>query len=160
MDTDALPQSLVEDVRAGRVDLSSPATTLALMKLNAVAGLTGFFNADGSLKSVGIQCALCHSTVDDSFQAPGVPAGSIGQRLDGWANRDLNVGDCQFVPVPSRTGQAAGRRSAKGGGKSPYSNNIHYDHSSTLKTLEEIFGVEPLLGAAADPHTNDLSDLF
>jgi phosphatidylinositol-3-phosphatase len=49
---------------------------------------------------------------------------------------------------------------AKGGGKLPYSNNIHYDHSSTLKTLEEIFGVEPLLGAAADPHTNDLSDLF
>jgi phosphatidylinositol-3-phosphatase len=49
---------------------------------------------------------------------------------------------------------------AKGGGKRPYSNNIHYDHSSTLKTLEEIFGVEPLLGAAADPQTNDLSDLF
>lgn len=49
---------------------------------------------------------------------------------------------------------------AKGGGKSPYSNYIHYDHSSTLKTLEEIFGVEPLLGAAADRQTNDLSDLF
>jgi hypothetical protein len=92
VDTDALPQSLVEDVRAGRVDLNSPATTLALMKLNAVIGLTGFFNADGSLKSVGIQCALCHSTVDDSFQAPGVSAGSVGHRLDGWANRDLNVG--------------------------------------------------------------------
>src|SRR6516225_5924484 len=92
VDTDALPQSLVDDVRAGRVDLNSPATTLALMKLNAVIGLTGFFNADGSLKSVGIQCALCHSTVDDSFQAPGVSAGSVGRRLDGWANRDLNVG--------------------------------------------------------------------
>ena len=92
VDTDALPQSLVDDVRAGRVDLNSPATTLALMKLNAVIGLTGFFNADGSLKSVGIQCALCHSTVDDSFKAPGVSAGSVGHRLDGWANRDLNVG--------------------------------------------------------------------
>ena len=59
---------------------------LALLKLNAVVGVTGFFNPDGSLSSMGIQCALCHSTVDDSF-APG-----IGKRLDGWANRDLNVG--------------------------------------------------------------------
>jgi hypothetical protein len=49
---------------------------------------------------------------------------------------------------------------AKGGGKTAYSNNIHYDHSSTLKTLQEIFQVGPLLGAAADPETNDLSDLF
>jgi hypothetical protein len=92
VDADALPGSLVADVRAGRVDLNSPATTLALLKLNAVVGLTGFFNGDGSLKSVGIQCALCHSTVDNSFQAPGIPAGNIGRRLDGWANRDLNVG--------------------------------------------------------------------
>ena len=92
VDVDALPESLVSDVRARRVDLNSPATTLALLKLNAVVGITGFFNGDGSLKSVGIQCALCHSTVDDSFQAPGIPAGNIGHRLDGWANRDLNVG--------------------------------------------------------------------
>ncbi len=56
------------------------------MKLNAVIGITGFFNNDGTLKSIGIQCALCHSTVDNAF-APG-----IGHRLDGWANRDLNVG--------------------------------------------------------------------
>src|SRR5215813_1863472 len=92
VDADALPRSLVEDVRAGRVDLNSPATTLALLKLNAVVGVTGFLNANGSLKSMGIQCALCHSTVDNSFQAPGIPAGNIGRRLDGWANRDLNVG--------------------------------------------------------------------
>jgi hypothetical protein len=92
VDADALPQSLVADVRAGKVDLNSPATTLALLKLNAVVGVTGFFNPDGSLKSAGIQCALCHSTVDNSFQAPGIPAGNIGHRLDGWSNRDLNVG--------------------------------------------------------------------
>lgn len=49
---------------------------------------------------------------------------------------------------------------AKGGGHAPYENYTHYDHSSTLKTLEEIFGVTPLLGAAADPATQDLSDLF
>ena len=92
VDADALRQSLVEDVRAGRIDLNSPATTLTLLKLNALVGVTGFFNSDGGLKSMGIQCALCHSSVDNSFQAPGVPAGMIGHRLDGWANRDLNVG--------------------------------------------------------------------
>ncbi|MGE5171157.1 MAG: hypothetical protein ACM3JC_12410 [Rudaea sp.] len=68
------------------LDLDSPAGTLALLKANAVVGLTGFFNADGSLESVGIQCALCHSTVDNSV------AFGIGRRLDGWANHDLDVG--------------------------------------------------------------------
>jgi len=71
---------------AWRVDLEDPATTLALLKLNAVVGVTGHFDAQGKLNSMGVQCALCHSTVDDSF-APG-----IGHRLDGWPNRDLNVG--------------------------------------------------------------------
>lgn len=86
VDVKALPQSLRNQLKKGKVDLNDPAVTLALLKLNAVVGVTGFFNSDGSLSSIGIQCALCHSTVDDSF-APG-----IGRRLDGWANRDLNVG--------------------------------------------------------------------
>jgi hypothetical protein len=86
VDVNALPAALVNALQRGQVDLNSPATTLALLKLNAVVGLTGFFNDQGTLRSVGIQCALCHSTVDDSF-APG-----IGHRLDAWANRDLNVG--------------------------------------------------------------------
>src|SRR6476660_4492923 len=86
VDTDALPGSLVAQLKHGRVNLDDPATTLALLKLNAVVGVKGTFQADGSLKSVGITCALCHSTVDNSF------ASGIGQRLDGWANRDLNVG--------------------------------------------------------------------
>ena len=85
VDVAALPQSLVEDLRAGRVNLDDPATTVALLKLNAVVGVTGFFNGP-TLRSIGVQCALCHSTVDNSL-APG-----IGHRLDGWANRDLNVG--------------------------------------------------------------------
>src|SRR5213080_1172944 len=71
---------------AGQVDLNDPANTLALLKLNAVVGVTGFFDPQQRMTSLGIQCALCHSTVDNSF-APG-----IGQRLDGWPNRDLNVG--------------------------------------------------------------------
>src|ERR1051325_5014564 len=86
VDVQALPDSLQKALKKGQVNLDDPAVTLALLKLNAVVGVTGFFNSDGSLSSIGIQCALCHSTVDNSF-APG-----IGNRLDGWANRDLNVG--------------------------------------------------------------------
>ena len=86
VDADALPNSLKKQLAAGKVNLDDPATTIALLKLNAVVGVTAFANPDGSVKGMGIQCAFCHSTVDDSF-APG-----IGKRLDGWAARDLNVG--------------------------------------------------------------------
>ncbi|HXJ09873.1 MAG TPA: hypothetical protein VNH12_10225 [Burkholderiales bacterium] len=86
VDTAALPAALVAQIKAGKVDLDDPATTLALLKLNAVVGVTGKFDKAGRIQSMGIQCAFCHSTVDDSF-APG-----IGKRRDGWANRDLNVG--------------------------------------------------------------------
>jgi hypothetical protein len=86
VDSTALPQKLKNALRHGRVDLDSPATTLALLKLNSVVGLEGFFDRQGTLSSIGITCAVCHSTVDDSF-APG-----IGRRLDGWPARDLNVG--------------------------------------------------------------------
>ena len=85
VDVDALPQPLQSKLRRGEVNLNDPATTLALLQLNSVVGVTGFFTSN-RLTSVGIQCALCHSTVNDSL-APG-----IGSRLDGWANRDLNVG--------------------------------------------------------------------
>jgi cytochrome c peroxidase len=86
VDAGALPQDLIQQIKGGKVNLDDPATTLALLKANAVVGVTGFFDPQGKLRSMGIQCAICHSTVDDSV-APG-----IGQRLDGWANRDLNVG--------------------------------------------------------------------
>jgi hypothetical protein len=92
VDVNALPDDLIEQLKKGRVNLDDPATTLALLKLNAVVGVTGFFNppaqqkSKGVLQSLGIQCAFCHSTVDDSL------ASGIGRRLDGWTNRDLNVG--------------------------------------------------------------------
>jgi hypothetical protein len=86
VDVDALPNQIVQQIRRGTVDLDSPATTLLLLKLNSVVGLTGFFDPSGQLTSVGIQCALCHSSVNDSL------ASGIGSRLDGWANHDLNVG--------------------------------------------------------------------
>jgi len=87
VDVDALPADLVAAIKAGKVNMDDPASTVALLKANAVVGVTAFLNANGTARAVGIQCALCHSTVDDSF-APG-----IGHRLDGWPNRDLNVGE-------------------------------------------------------------------
>jgi hypothetical protein len=99
IDVDAIPASLRQQVAQGAVDLNDPAVTIALLKLNAVVGLTGMFDASGQLQSMGIQCAFCHSTVDDSNPAlcfgaivPNPGTGCIGHRLDGWSNRDLNVG--------------------------------------------------------------------
>ncbi|HEY6098303.1 MAG TPA: hypothetical protein VIW03_02670 [Anaeromyxobacter sp.] len=86
VDVEALPRPLQQKIAAGQVNLDDPATTVALLSLDSVVGVKGFFDGKGKLTSMGITCALCHSTVDDSF-APG-----IGHRLDGWANRDLNVG--------------------------------------------------------------------
>jgi hypothetical protein len=86
VDVDALSGDVLGALRSGRANLDDAATTLALLKANAVIGLTGFFNANGTLKSIGIQCALCHSTVDNSL------AFGIGHRLDGWSNHDLDIG--------------------------------------------------------------------
>ena len=86
VDVDAVPAPVAAALKAGQVDLDDPASTMVLLKANAVVGVTGHFDRSGTLTSIGVQCAFCHSTVDDSF-APG-----IGHRLDGWANRDLNVG--------------------------------------------------------------------
>ena len=86
VDVKALPRAVRRALRAGKVNLNSPATTLALLKLNAVVGIKAKFNRAGTLRSIGLTCAVCHSTVNNSF-GPGV-----GARLDGWPNRDLNVG--------------------------------------------------------------------
>jgi hypothetical protein len=86
VDAEALPASTLLAIRAGRVNLNDPAVTLALLDANAVVGLSARRGRDGGLVSIGIQCALCHSTVDDSVTS------GIGRRLDGWPNRDLNVG--------------------------------------------------------------------
>ncbi len=87
VDMDAVPANIAKGIKAGRVNLDDPASTLLLLKANAVVGVTGFFDSRGrTLTSIGVQCALCHSTVDNAF-LPGV-----GHRLDGWPNRDLNIG--------------------------------------------------------------------
>jgi len=86
VDEEALPVAVATAIQRGQVNLDDPATTLSLLKLDAVVGVKGHFDSAGRLASVGIQCALCHSTVDNAMTA------GIGRRQDGWANRDLNVG--------------------------------------------------------------------
>jgi hypothetical protein len=113
VDSEALPPSVIAALRAGQVNLDDPATTLALLKLNAVVGLTGKFDSNGQIQSIGIQCALCHSDVDNSF-APG-----IGKRLDGWANRDLNVGLIVSL-APNLT---------------PFTDLLHVDEATVKKVL-------------------------
>jgi hypothetical protein len=100
VDADALPAELVAQIKAGKVDLEDPATTLALLKLNAVVGVTGLFDGAGRMRSMGVQCSLCHSTVDDSF-APG-----IGKRLDGWANRGMKPSSGTTKPSSLRARSA------------------------------------------------------
>lgn len=117
VDAEVLPANVVADIQSGAVDLDDPATTLALLQLNSVVGVKGTFNENGSLKSIGITCAVCHSTVDDSF-APG-----IGKRLDGWPNRDLNVG-----AIISLTDNAQ-----------PIANMLHVDEA-TLRTVLGMWG--------------------
>jgi hypothetical protein len=85
VDVEALPAEVVAALQAGQVDLTDPAVTVELLRLNGVVGVKGTVEA-GQLTKVGVTCALCHSSVDNSF-APG-----IGKRLDGWANTELNVG--------------------------------------------------------------------
>lgn len=117
VDSEALPAEIVAAVQAGDVDLNDPGTTLALLKLNAVVGVKGTFNDKGEMTQIGITCAVCHSTVDDSF-APG-----IGKRLDGWPNRDLNVG-----AIISLTNNAE-----------PIANLLHVDEA-TLRSVLSAWG--------------------
>ena len=81
VDADVLPEGILQ-----KVDLKSPATTVALLKMNAVVGVQAVVDANNNITRLGVTCALCHSNVDNSL-APG-----IGRRMDGWANRDLNPG--------------------------------------------------------------------
>jgi hypothetical protein len=86
VDMDVIPAGVAASIKAGKVNLDDPNVTLTLLQLNAVVGVKGTFDNNKKLLTIGVTCASCHSTVDNAF-LPG-----IGHRLDGWANRDLNVG--------------------------------------------------------------------
>lgn len=136
VDAEALPASLVKGIQDGSVDLASPATTVALLKLDAVVGLKGTVvtvNGKDALTRVGVTCALCHSTVDNSF-APG-----IGKRLDGWANRDLNPG---AIIALSPALDAARKAVYLSWGKGKYDPRFNIDGLSKPLVIPPAFGLE------------------
>lgn len=137
VDADALPPGIL-----GTVDLDDPATTVALLSLNAVVGVMGTVE-NGELKEVGITCALCHSTVDDSV-APG-----IGHRLDGWPNRDLNPGAI-IALSPALTDAQRAAYSSWGAGY--YDPRFNIDGINDPVVLPPAFG---LAGVAAETYTGD-----
>ena len=135
VDSDALPEELLAAIAAGEVDLTDPATTVTLLKLNSVVGVVGKVeNIDGRdrLTSVGITCALCHSTVDDAI-APG-----IGQRLDGWPNLDLDPGAI-IAASPAVSEEAKAVYRSWGPGK--YDPRFNIDGLSTPLVLPPAFGL-------------------
>jgi mono/diheme cytochrome c family protein len=144
VDADALPQAVKDALAAGRVDLNSTATTVALLKLNAVVGLKGQVQTVGgrdTLVRVGVTCALCHSSVDDSF------ARGIGRRQDGWPNVDLDPGAIVALsPAVAENVKAVLR--TWGPGK--YDPRINFDGQSTPLVLPPAYG---LLGVDRETYT-------
>jgi mono/diheme cytochrome c family protein len=135
VDADAIPPDVAQAIKKGQVDLESPATTVTLLKLNAVVGLRGTIKTVGgkdTLVRLGITCALCHSTTDNSF-APG-----IGQRKDGWPNRDLNVGAI-IALSPAVTAPQKAVYNSWGPGK--YDPRFNIDGKNTPLVLPPAYGL-------------------
>src|SRR3954468_14106822 len=131
VDADAVPPGTLESA-----DLNSPATTVALLKLNAVVGLQGTvetINGKDTLTKVGITCALCHSTVNNSVQA------GIGQRLDGWPNLDLNVGAIVALS-PALTGPQKAVYNSWGPGK--YDARYNFDGQNDPAVIPPAYGLD------------------
>jgi mono/diheme cytochrome c family protein len=146
VDTDSLPPAVVQGIRSGTIDLKSPATTVALLKLNAVVGVRGTVttvNGRDELTRVGITCALCHSTVDNSF-APG-----IGKRLDGHPNHDLNPGAI-IALSPAVTPAQKAVYSSWGPGK--YDARYNQDGKNAPQVIPPAYG---LLGVQSITYTGD-----
>jgi mono/diheme cytochrome c family protein len=135
VDADAIPAEVAAEIKAGKVDLNDPATTVTLLKLNAVVGLKGTvtsINGKDNLTRLGITCALCHSTVDDSFSK------GIGHRKDGWPNRDLNVGAI-IALSPAITPAQKAIYNSWGPGK--YDPRFNLDGKSTPLVLPPAYGL-------------------
>lgn len=150
VDAEALPPAVVEDIRDGSVDLADPATTVALLKLDAVVGVRGTVETVGGvdrLRRVGITCALCHSTVDDSF-APG-----IGRRLDGWPNRDLNPG---AIVAMSPALDAANKAATNSWGRGKFDPRHNVDGLNKPVVIPPAYG---LAGLQRITYTGDDSEI-
>ena len=152
VDVEALPPAIIDALKAGKVDLNDPAVTLALLQLNAVVGVKGTFNEFKQLTKVGVTCALCHSSVDNSF------ATGIGQRLDGWANRDLNVG---AIVALSPALDAATKAEFMAWGPGRYDPRHHYFNGTSIVPLNspsvpiEIPAIYGLRGVGFETVTGD-----
>ena len=136
VDSEALPAAVVKGIQDGSIDLKSPATTVALLKMNAVVGVVGkveVVNGKDTLTHVGVTCALCHSTVDNSF-APG-----IGKRLDGWANRDLNPG---AIIALSPAVDAAVKQIYNSWGKGKYDPRFNLDGKNGPQVIPPAYGLQ------------------
>jgi len=150
VDAEALPAAVVQGIENGSISLTSPATTIALLKLDAVVGLKGTvetINGVDTLTRVGITCALCHSTVDDSF-APG-----IGKRLDGWPNRDLNPG---AIIALSPALDAATKAVYNSWGKGKYDPRFNFDGFNGPQVIPPAYGLK---GIHSITSTGDGSDI-
>jgi hypothetical protein len=146
VDTDSLPPALVQGIQNGSISLTSPATTVALLKLNAVVGLKGtvaMVNGQDVLTRVGITCALCHSSVDNSFSA------GIGKRLDGWPNHDLNVGAIIALSSALTPTQKAVYNSW---GKGKYDARYNFDGLNGPSLIPPAYGLK---GVASITYTGD-----
>jgi mono/diheme cytochrome c family protein len=135
VDADAIPPDVAQAIKNGQVDLHSPATTVTLLKLNAVVGLKGTVSTVGgkdTLVRLGITCALCHSTVDNSFSK------GIGHRNDGWPNRDLNVGAIIALSPAIPPAQKAVYNSW---GPGKYDPRTNHDGKSTPLVLPPAYGL-------------------
>jgi len=138
VDAEALPPAVVEGIKNGSISLKSPATTVALLKLNAVVGIKGTVESIGgkdTLTHVGVTCALCHSTVDNSF-APG-----IGKRLDGWPNRDLNPG---AIIALSPALPAATKAIYNSWGKGKYDPRFNQDGKNGPQVIPPAYGLKDI----------------
>ena len=150
VDAEALPAAVVQGIQGGTISLTSPATTIALLKLNAVVGVKGTvetINGVDTLTRVGTTCALCHSTVDNSF-APG-----IGKRLDGWANRDLNPG---AIIALSPAVPASAKAVYNSWGKGKYDPRFNLDGVNGPQVIPPAYG---LLGVHRITSTGDGDDV-
>ena len=150
VDAEALPAEVVEGIKNGKVSLDSPATTVALLKLNAVVGVKGEVESVAGvdrLRRVGVTCALCHSTVDNSF-APG-----IGKRLDGWPNRDLNPG---AIIALSPALDAQKKAAYNSWGKGKYDPRFNQDGVSHPVVIPPAYG---LAGVGKTTFTGDGNDI-
>jgi mono/diheme cytochrome c family protein len=127
VDADVLPPGILKTV-----DLKSAATTVALLKMNAIVGIQAQVDANNHITRLGVTCALCHSTVDDAVMA------GIGHRKDGWPNRDLNVGAI-IALSPALTAEQKAVYSSWGPGK--YDPRYNQDGKNTPLVIPPAYGL-------------------